>query len=237
MDDKILLIPYGLERWSDDYLVPAGPGGPATCRVPHVVVEPPRREPLRLHDGPYDFAEAPPLQDLAEPAAQLDFLRAYHDRQCSLWGKFQKRFVAQYFAFVAAEVERNRQELEDRVADFHGLYNYRDWLFSALRPLPRAHLELPDGSMTRVDFAFWTGETLLAIDLTGNQTSGAAMEERAERLRDRGIVRIEIANAALAAGDLTGLLPSALLRFWEHAPIPCGPFIPGTLAATTFGAA
>lgn len=237
MDNTILLIPYGVERWSDDYLVPAGPGVPASCRVPHAVVEPARGEPLRLHDGGYDFAAAPAMQDLADPAAQLEFLAAHADRHCSMWGRFQKLFVARYFAFVADEIERNRSALEERVEEFHGLYGYRDWLFSALRPLPQAHLALPNGGMTRTDFAFWTGEGLLAIDLTGSETPGGAERERAERLREAGVERVEIANAALAAEDLARHLPPALLRFWEHAPIPCGPFIPATLAEAEFGAA
>jgi hypothetical protein len=126
--------------------------------------------------------------------------------------------------------------LEARAGDFHGLYSYRDWLFTALRPLPRAHLELPDGSMTRVDFAFWTGAALLAIDLAGSETAGAAQRVRADRLRDAGVERIEIPNAALAAEDLARHLPPVLSRFWKHAPIPCGPFIPATLAGAAFGA-
>jgi hypothetical protein len=231
MDDTSLLIPYGVERWSADYLDASG------CRVPHIVIDPARRAPLRLYDGPYDFIETPPLQDLADPQAQLDYLRAYNERHCSLWGRFQKRFVARYFGFVASEVERNRAALEDRAVAFDGLYRYRDWLFSGLRPLPQAHLCLTDGETqpVRVDFAFWTGDAVLAIDLVGTETPGAARQARRERLAAAGIQAVEIPNAALAADELTDHLPAALLGFWEDDPVPCGPFVPATLAGAEFG--
>ncbi len=237
MDDTSLLIPYGVERWSADYIAPAAPGGTPACRVPHVLIEPARREALRLYDGPYDFIEAPPLQDLADPAAQLEYLRAYSDRHCSLWGKFQKLFVARYFAFVSDEIERSRRALEDRVAAFEGLYHYRDWLFSALRPLPQAHLCLSDGGPppVRVDFAFWTGAAVLAVDLVGVETAGPAQVERAGRLLDAGVERVALSHAALRSGDLADHLPPALLGFWEHDPVPCGPFVPGMLASADFG--
>ena len=231
MDDTNLLIPYGVERWSPHYL------HADACRVPHVVIDPARGEPLRLYDGPYDFIEAPPLQDLADPAAQLAYLRAYSERHCSLWGKFQKLFVARYFAFVSSEIEGNRPALEERAAAFDGLYSWRDWLFSALRPLPQAHLCLADGGgqPVRVDFAFWTGEAVLAVDLAGSETPGAARQARRERLDAAGIQAVEIANAALAADDLADHLPPALLGFWERDPVPSGPFIPTMLAEADFG--
>ena len=237
MDDTNFLIPYGVERWSADYIAPTAPGGTRQACVPHVIVEPARREALRLYDGGYDFIEAPPLQDLADPAAKLAYLRAYSDRHCSLWGKFQKLFIERYFAFVASEIERSRRALEDRAAAFEGLYSYRDWLFSALRPLPQAHLCLSaDGRPpVRVDCAFWTGEAVLAVDLVGSETEGPGHRERGERLRAAGIERVALPHAALRTGYLADHLPPALLHFWEHDPVPCGPFIPGTLAAADFG--
>lgn len=239
MPDAPLLIPYGVDRWSAGYYAPAGPDGTPVCRVPHVVIERGRRRPLRLYEGAYDFMEAPPLQDLADPAAQLDYLRAYHDRHCSLWGKFQKRFIQCYFSFVAAEVERNRPALEERAARFGGLFSYRDWLFSALRPLPQAHLCLAadDGPPIRVDCAFWTGEAVLAIDLVGSETAGPARRRRTERLRSAGAEVVALPQAALRSADFDDHLPPALLRFWEDDPLPCGPFVPASLAAADFAGA
>jgi len=237
MDDTSFLIPYGVERWSADYIAQPGPSGIPACRVPHVVINPADGAPQRLYDGPYDFIEAPPLQDLADPAAQLDYLRAYTDRHCSLWGKFQKLFIERYFAFVTSEVARNRRALENRAAGFHGLYHYRDWLFSALRPLPQAHLCLSaDGRPpVRVDFAFWTGAAVLAVDLVGSETAGPGQQERCERLRAAGVEQVLLPHAVLRSGELADHLPPALLRFWQHDAVPCGPFIPGTLAAADFG--
>ena len=235
MANETLLIPYGVERWSADYLAPGGAGGAPACLVPHVIIDPARRAPLRLYDGPYDFIEAPPLQDLADPAAQLDYLRAYVDRHCGLWAKFQKLFIDRYFAFVSAEVEAGRRDLEGRAAAFGGLYNYRDWLFSALRPLPQAHLCLDVGAgrpLVRVDFAFWTGAAVLAVDLVGTETAGPAQEARAARLKAAGITRVKLPQAALHAGTLADHLPPPLVRFWQDDPVPSGPFIPATLATT-----
>jgi len=237
MTNGALLIPYGVERWSASYLGAAGQRGVPECRVPHVVIEPERRQPLRLYDGGYDFMEVPPLQDLADPATQLEYLEGYCDRHCSLWGRAQKLFVERYFAFVSDEIERNRRALEDRAAEFDGLYAYRDWLFSALRPLPQAQLCISaDGPPpVRVDCAFWTGEALLAVDLMGSDTPGSAQRKRAARLVDVGVTHVELPHAVLRAGNLSDHLPPALLRFWESDRVPSGPFIPGSLSAAGFG--
>lgn len=239
MNDRSLLIPYGVERWSAGYIAPAGPDGLPACRVPHVVIDPARRAPLRLYDGPYDFIEAPPLQDLADPTAQLDYLRAYSDRHCGLWAKARKRFIERYFVFVSSEIERNRAVIEDRAAEFDGLYHYRDWLFSGLRPLPQAHLRLDgDGRPpVRVDCAFWTGDAVLAIDLAGIETPGPAQRERGERLRAAGVEALAISRTVLESDEFADHLPPALLGFWETDPVPCGPFIPAMLADADFAGA
>ncbi len=191
-------------------------------------------ETLRLNDGQYEFATPPTPAEMGEPVAQLEFLKRDSQRRCDLWNKRQKRFLDCYFEFVAGHVEDHRDSLLQSIAAFGDLYRYGDWMFSAPRPLPRAHLHAPHGtaatpfdpaSMVGVDFAFWTGGGLLAIDLVGSETRGPRDKARRERLQGAGIAVVEMPQSALLdAPAFAELLPASFHRFWQGQVLPCGPF-------------
>src|ERR1700722_2610396 len=145
MTTDALVIPYGCAR------VPA-----SLATVPCATLLRARRRPLRLSDGGYDFAEPPSPAQLADRAAQLGFLRDHLARHCDPWAAYPRRFIAQYFAFVAWRVASLADDLGARLARFGDLYRIEDFGFSALRPLPRAHLRPLDGAdWVATEFAFW----------------------------------------------------------------------------------
>ena len=236
IDSSALLIPYGTPQWSADKLSLTGSGNSLSveCAVPYVTAG----GALRLNGGQYEFAGQPPLGDLRDAAANLGFLRAHMQRYCSLWDRGQKLFLDRYFEYIAVRVEQGRDELTAKIADFGSLYRYEDWVFSALRPLPQAWLNTTAGeydpaAMTGVDFAFWTGDKIVAVEITGTETASPHVLEQRDRLRRNGVSVLELPLSALADSTaLAALLPEPFDKFWEGETLPSGPF--GTTALSAF---
>jgi hypothetical protein len=193
-----------------------------------VILEP--RQPLRLSTMRWDFPERPDVIALTTVSARLDCLRDHLKSLCGLWDKLPRLFLDAYFIDIADCIARNRPALDALAAAHGGLFRPEHWSFSALYPLPQARLAAaPEAT---VDFAFWTGETLHAIDIIGAASQSRARRDSRARLRDSGIVIIEIAAAELhraQAGDPMASLPVAFREFWKPVPLPSSPFRIGAL--------
>ena len=246
IDRNTILIPYGAARCGAEQLSVTGTGGDIAlaCTLPHVVIDSAAREPLRLNSAVWEFARPPPLAEMPEVAAQLAFLRDRLKRHCGVWDKPPKLFLDRYFDFVQGRIAAERAALAAALARFGTLYRIDHWAFSALMPLPRAHLFAPSptptpndaaapydpASLIAVDFALWTGTDIVAIDL-GPVAAGAARRNR--RLERAGVVRIEIPPTLLAPKDggeggreaaFAALMPDAVRDFWRGETLPSGPF-------------
>ena len=208
-----------------------------TIRVPCVTVFGGRGAALRLNGG-LDGPRAAP--DPGSPGDdQLARLRASLARRCDPWRRGERRFLECYFDFVARHVEGNRAALAQGLTRFGGLFSYRDWVYSALMPLPRAHLHAPEGdepfgpgTLTRVDFALWTGTAAIAIELPGTGTRSPATDRRHERLRRAGVRVVEISQDLLGAecaAEFEAALPDDLRAFWRGRALPAGPLKPAAL--------
>ncbi len=178
---------------------------PDDKRLPGVVLDP---APLRLNSETLPPAAMP--ADLADHAARLAAIRAWLHAACGDYGGRQRAFIDAYLAFVAAQLQAERQALTSALSRFDDLYAVEDWTWSALRPLPRAWAPAPDGSYVPVGLAFWTGTTLLATECADDALPC--------------VVRIS-PDAAF---------PAALDRFWEGQALPATPFgrpLPAALPA------
>lgn len=199
--------------------------------------------PLRMNNSGFDFRDAQPSHDLAGVDDQIAFVRAYLVSRCDLWSPAQRLFVERYFAFIGAQIEANREVLSAAIAPFGKLYRLRDWVFSAWRPLPQAHLHAPDGSsrapyhaetMVPVDFAFWDGARPIAVVLTGWMSQTAKRRRQMAQLAKSGALLIEVPMAALERTPdqvFATRFPEAFARFWEGPRFPSGPFRPDGLRA------
>lgn len=237
-----ILIPHAADAVRPDQIERTpGPDGPAIrYRLPAVSVEPGRA--LRLNSGQIEFGTPPSPDVLADTDRQLDFLCRHFQQQCGMWSKYARRFVDRYFAFVRLEIDTHRPELERLLAPFGDLFAVEDWAFSALRPLPRAHLpapgpgrDRPPESLVRTDVAFWTAAGAVAIDLVGRTTPRDADRERHALLRAAGVSVVCIPHEALDTDDdaaFADRLPNALRRFWLGEALPSGPFGAGPTAWT-----
>ncbi len=231
LDDDTLLIPFGTNKWSDRRLNVEDDGS-FQCMAPHVLVGKSKREALRLNSGQYEFMEPPDHRELRDPADQLEFVLNHMKIHCDLWGKFQKLFLDRYVQFIAAHVEENKARLGELVKSFGSLYQYRDWMFSALRPLPQAHFNVADGAyasddLIAADFAFWGKDGGIALYLISSPHRNSARQRRYDRLEAAGITVVEIEQSCVQPDQQTvfeAQLPDTFQTFWQEEPFPSGPF-------------
>ena len=237
-DASHVLIPYGASRLHPRVLE-ALPGADGSielkCAIPHVIVTPNARRPLRLNDACYDFSgQTAPTGGSATPDP-MALLRTRIENLCELWGQPARLFVLRYFDFITAQVDRHRAELERRLEPFGGLYVYQDWVYSAPAPLPRAWLHAPRirgtppslETFVFADFAFWIGDNAIAVYVSGFETPTAASRERLARLHTAGVQVHDIPGELIRSDGERGLrerLPAQFLRFWEQEAFPSGPF-------------
>ena len=112
---------------------------------------------------------------------------------CGDYAPLQRQFIASYFAFIAAHLDAHRAELAERVRPYDGLYAPDDFIWSAMRPLPRGWVPV-DGQLLPADMVFWDGTQAVAIELSARET------ERQKLLRAAGVAVRRIEPGVLA-GD------------------------------------
>jgi hypothetical protein len=228
------LIPYGVGRLPADAFAAADGLTAATCRLRHVAIAPWSGAPLRLNSGQLEFRDGPTAQSLAGVTEQIDCVRNLLRSYCDTFRRSPKLFLDRYFAFVLGQIEAHRGELEAMLAPFGGMYDVRHWAFSAWLPVPQAHLDVrarpgggppATGDMVRVDFAFWSGARLIAVDV-GDAMASRARSAALERARRAGILVVEAPNDGLTENLFGGAFPPAFARFWAGQRYPSGPFKP-----------
>jgi hypothetical protein len=174
---------------------------------------------LRLNSEPVP-ADAMPLatgDHAARVAAAIEWLTSL----CGDYAPLRRQFIGCYFDFIAAHLDEHRAELAERVKPYDGLYAPEDFLWSALRPLPRGWVPM-SGALLPADMVFWDGTQAIAIELAARET------DKQKALVAAGVVVLRIEPADLSRLD--ELLPDRFRRFWEGQLLPVSPFrrpIPG----------
>jgi hypothetical protein len=184
--------------------------------------------PLRLNSESVP-AEAMPLA-IGDHAARVAAATAWLVGLCGDYAPLQRLFIASYFAFLAAHLDAHRAELSERVRPYCGLYAPEDFLWSALRPLPRGWVAAED-RLLPADMVFWDGTQVVVIELSARES------ERQKLLQAAGVAvnRIEPGMLGSEPAVLGRLLPVSFQRFWCGETLPASPFRrpipPGVLAA------
>jgi hypothetical protein len=199
-----LRIPFGLERLprTTDANDP---------RLPGTVVSTYK---LRLNSEP--LPQDVVTQASTDHAARIDTVTRWLAGLCGDYNQNRPRFIAAYFRSIIAHLNTHGDELVERLRRYDGLFQPHDWLWSSLRPLPRAWLPV-EGRLLNCDFAFWDGERAIAVELAGQDTA------RAQALRAAGLEVLCIAPGMLN-GDVLRALPEAFRWFWRDEVLPSSPF-------------
>ncbi len=148
-------------------------------------------------------------------AARVTAAKEWLESQCGDYAPLRRQFIAAYLRFAAAQIEAHRDELVQRLKPYDGLYAPEDFLWSALRPLPRGWVPV-EGRFLPADVLFWDGTSAIAVELAARETE----KQRALAAAGVAVVRID-------AGTLERLdkeLPVSFLRFHEGQTLPSSPF-------------
>ncbi|MEJ0018366.1 MAG: hypothetical protein WDN25_17750 [Acetobacteraceae bacterium] len=191
-------IPYGLDRLPRDPALRSVEAGAA---------------PLRLNSEPVPMDAMPPAT--GDHAAKVAAAQAWLESQCGDYAPLRRQFIAAYLRFAAAEIVAHHAALADLVQPYDGLFAPEDFLWSALRPLPRGWA--PAGAtFLPADIVFWDGAQPVAVEL------GARDTDRQRALRTAGVEVLRIEPAAF--GRLDAVLPERFRGFWQGVALPSSPF-------------
>jgi hypothetical protein len=148
-------------------------------------------------------------------AARVTAALAWLDSLCGDYAPLRRQFIGAYLRFTAAVIDAHRTELAARLQQYDGLYAPEDFLWSALRPLPRGWVPAGDRWLP-ADMVFWDGTQAIAIELGARDTD----RQRALLAAGIGILRIALADF----DQLGSILPGCFHRFWEGETLPSSPF-------------
>src|SRR3954451_22433447 len=130
---------------------------------------------------------------------------AWLESQCGDYAPLRRQFIAAYFRCIGAEIEAHREELAERLKPYDGLFAPDDFLWSALRPLPRGWVNgLP------ADFVFWDGTSAIAVEVSARDTD-----------RQRALLA---AGVAVHRSEPNTVPPELLQPFWRDKMLPSSPF-------------
>jgi hypothetical protein len=174
-------------------------------------------EPLRLNSEPVP-ADAMPLA-IGDHAARVAAIKDWLMSLCGEYAPLRRQFIAGYFDFLTGQLSRYRDELAERLKPYDGLYAPEDFLWSALRPLPRGWISANDKWLL-ADMVFWDGAQAIAVEL-----SPRAMDrEHALAAAGIAVCRIEPSTLTGEPSQLGEILPHGFRRFWDAQMLPSSPF-------------
>lgn len=227
-----LLIPFGGPKWSIESINVVGVSTTGTyiqSDTPLAYIDKSRQVALRLRD----FTEVIPgnWPDIAEVAPATEFIQAHLREKCEIATDYERQFLDLYFEFCKKTIEprfyhkRSGKERKDWPAP----YDDEAWIFDALLPLPQAHLyqanPLDDHytfaptRMMKVDFVFWTGKRLVAVEIDGGSHLGSEAHVEKDRLLQRaGVQVVHILNSEIRKYGIKvveRLLPDEITLFWK----------------------
>ncbi len=238
--DGHLIIPFGVPKWDIDKIKIGGVSTNKTyieSSVPCIHVNKNSDPALVFSDFDRISNSQPENSDDALEGMETiyqDLLLWCDNRSAS-----EKRFLALYFQWVQ-EAITTPSYYGGYGQDVGAPYNNMEWCYSALMPIPQAHLYLADPlsdkysfvpeKMVKLDFLFWTGKRLLAVEIDGSSHAGDPKHIQKDRwLQRAGVDVIHILNEELITFGtkvVSRLMPRELTRFWEGLAYSRSPWIP-----------
>jgi len=229
-----LILPFGTARKFDLNRIKlssvAADGIYFTADVPCIYIDRGRKQPLTINECGSVFGydeKAPEAQDVE---SALEFVRNRVEAFIPEPTNFQISFLTLYFQWL--------KDLLKEKSPFSRLEPFQ--LYNALLPVPEMQIYVEDPLQEdwpfeptnnfRVDFGFWTGTQLLAIEIDGNDPGGYARDLRRDRLLRRANVNvIHILNTEITLHGkilINALLPDSIRHDWRKRSAPQYPRFP-----------
>ena len=201
--------------------------------IPVVYIDKSKKEPLDITEGFLrDILDDSALDWKSSPEVIFDYCESYLAGLIDKPTEAQRQFLRIYFKYLKDEAfdifDRDRS-VDKRI-------------YNALLPLPEMQVYVSDPlkdnpyityapeNNFRVDFGFWTGTKLIAVEIDGNDPKGYASDVRRDRLlRRANIDMFHITNQeVMEYGDkIMSVLPDELTNEWKRRKAMDGaPFIP-----------
>ncbi len=229
-----LIIPFGRPKWSIEKIKikqVSSDGTHIESSDPFAYIDKSKNRPLQIADFwdviPDSFLEK--FQEISrhhdreqysygvgvsrtaceEFNKRFDLIHDYLKSQCELDTKEEGMFLDIYF---------EHWRYKSRYGDDDDVHSEFYWMqMQALLPLPQAHLYLDDrlsgeNYMQKADFAFWTGDKVIAVEIDGDGKRMSDVAPRERRYKDAGIEVVHILNSEIKQyGPLImNLLPKEL---------------------------
>jgi hypothetical protein len=186
-----LILPFGTATKSDIQRIVlssvAANGLYLAADVPIVYIDKSKKRPLRLENADSIFDQPKGSPDFNEGTIEgwmacfKKLIRGFMPNPT----KHELLFLEHYFDYLPERVKWNR-----------------DWknVFNALLPIPEMQVYVHDpladqwsfepNNNFRVDFGFWTGEKLIAIEIDGGEPEGYARDVRRDRMLRRADIDV-----------------------------------------------
>lgn len=206
-----LIVPFACPKWDIKKIRMTGVSTTATyfeSETPCVYIDKSKGSALRLrHLG--DAWPSDGFPEIEEWDKALWWVRDFISDNGALDTDSERAFLQVYFDYIEGIT---RERLPG--GDWHPHDPIRNddpnYVFEALLPLPQAHLYVvnpltdysyidrsPD-NMFKVDFAFWTGERLVAVEIDGGSHIGSDRHVTKDRMLQRaGVQVIHILNSEI----------------------------------------
>ncbi len=220
-----LILPFGTAKKFDLQKITlaavAANGIYLRADIPCVYINVAEKKPLRLLDffSVFRRERSSPTGD--DVMAMLDFMHHTIAQHMPIDAtRSEATFLKLYFEFLKEESPFVKK-------DSFGRYN-------ALMPIPQMQLYVEDvldprwsfepKNNFRVDFGFWTGTKLIAVEIDGNEPEGYAHDVCRDRLLRRADVDVvHILNTEIDQHGrdlMTPLLPRSIAFDWKEDPVP-----------------
>jgi hypothetical protein len=224
-----LILPFGTARKFDLNRIKlssvAADGIYFTSDIPCIYINRAQQRPLTINDWRTVFGFGPKGPKTEDVVVALDFICNLVKSYIPEPTKYQISFLKHYFSRLKGQLP---EEVPFEPVD------QPFQLYNALLPVPEMQLYVNDPleedftyeptNNFRVDFGFWTGTALLAVEIDGNDPGGYARELRRDRLLRRANVDIiHILNTEIELhGErvIDALLPESVTEDWKKRPAP-----------------
>jgi hypothetical protein len=214
-----LFIPFGCPKWKIADIHPVAVSPQSTSfesSTQFVYINKHDQTPKTMKDFSQIF-QGVNLPPNTGANTALSIIGKYLRENSELQTDCEKRFLDLYFEHCKNTIRQQNPS--------NPLLQWTDFVL----PIPQAHLYLSDpfadadsapDTMIKVDFLFWTGKEMVAIEIDGKDKTSADINTRDCKLRAAGVREIiRILNSDLihsGAKAITSQLPRSITNFWDQ---------------------